>query len=100
MALTICNISLRYPQNVSVKFKQTNTKQIICYSLLKMAILMSENLYFYELLFPIPFFRIGLLLYSSCLGNFAKTKNLFGFDCILHLYNITVLQVVLTTEPN
>ncbi len=44
---TICNISLRCPQNVSVKF-QLNIPQIIYYSILNIPILSESRLVLYS----------------------------------------------------
>ncbi len=85
---TIYNISLRCPQNVSVKFhlKMPHRSFIISFFenayfewKQKHAIFVHVSLNTNELLLPAPFSRTGLSLYSWYLWYSAK-KHLFGFD--------------------
>ncbi len=93
---TRCNISLRCPQNVSLKF-QLKIPHYLLYHFenayfewkQKHAVFMHVSLNANELLLPAPFFRIGLCLYSSYLRYSAK-KHLFAFD--YHLYRAEIMH--------
>ncbi len=74
---TICNRSLRCVCEVSAQ----NTPQFIYYIILKLPLNRSRNMLFVslnanELLFPAPFSRIEMWLYSLCLRYSAKNLHL------------------------
>ncbi len=79
------NISLRCPQNVSVKFQLKIPMYCIILKMpewkQKHSVFVPLSLNANELLLPAPFSRIGLCLYSSYLKYSAK-KHLFDFDYV------------------